>query len=134
MRRGLSGALMTMTALTVMGCSVLRGPAARVSTAPESTPWAGDPTSSLSDASSTDPFSQISQESLFAYLEALTAIQPHSGWHSSATEGEVEALDYVAGVLRKLEYLGELGLEMDRQRISPSGKTWRNMLSHENRW
>jgi len=62
-----------------------------------------------------DPYTLISQESLFAFMEDLTAIQPYSGWRNSATEGEAEALDYVARRLGELEYLGDLGLELERQ-------------------
>jgi len=62
-----------------------------------------------------DPFALISQESLFAFLEGLTAVQPYSGWRSSATEGEAEALDYVAERLSELEYPEGLGIELERQ-------------------
>jgi hypothetical protein len=57
----------------------------------------------------------VSLESLFATMEDLTAIQPYSGWRNSASEGESEALDYVAGRLDELDYLNSLGLEMERQ-------------------
>ena len=53
--------------------------------------------------------SLISQERLFASLEALTAIQPYSGWRSTATEGEADALGYVAETLRELSYLQDIG-------------------------
>jgi hypothetical protein len=72
-------------------------------------------TSPTSAPSPTGPFALISQESLFTYLEDLTGIQPYSGWRNSATEGEAEALDYVAGRLAELEYLQGLGLELERQ-------------------
>ncbi len=58
--------------------------------------------------------SLISQERLFASLEELTTIQPYSGWRNSATEGEAEALDYVADTLDDLAYLQTLGLELER--------------------
>jgi pimeloyl-ACP methyl ester carboxylesterase len=58
--------------------------------------------------------SLISQERLFTALEELTAIQSYSGWRSAATEGEAEALDYVAGALDDLAYLQSLGLELER--------------------
>jgi hypothetical protein len=57
----------------------------------------------------------ISQESLFATLEDLTAIQPYSGWRSSGSEGEAEAVDYMGRRLVELTYLEELGLELERQ-------------------
>jgi len=63
-------------------------------------------------APSADPFTLISQESLFTTMEDLTAIQPYSGWRSSATEGEQEAIDYIAERLREFEYLQGLGLEL----------------------
>ena len=59
--------------------------------------------------------SLISQESLFAFLEELTNIQPYSGWRSSATAGESEALDYVANILGDLTYLRNLGMDLERQ-------------------
>ncbi|NIV32621.1 MAG: M28 family peptidase, partial [Anaerolineae bacterium] len=58
--------------------------------------------------------SLISQERLFASLKELTAIQPYSGWRSSATEGEAEAQEYVADILGDLAYLQSLGLELER--------------------
>jgi hypothetical protein len=62
-----------------------------------------------------DPFELISQESLFAFMEDLTAIQPYSGWRNSATEGESEALSYVAEVLEDLPFLQGLGLALEHQ-------------------
>ncbi len=56
----------------------------------------------------------ISQERLFSSLEELTTIQPYSGWRNSATEGEAEALDYVAKTLEGMAYLQDLGLELER--------------------
>jgi hypothetical protein len=61
------------------------------------------------------PYSLVSQERVFAYLEDLTALQPYSGWRNSATEGESEALDYVASTLSEFSHLQELGLELERQ-------------------
>jgi len=57
----------------------------------------------------------ISQDKLFAYLEDLTSLQSYSGWRNSATEGEAEALDYVAGTLGEFAHLHSLGLELERQ-------------------
>ena len=59
----------------------------------------------------------ISQDKLFAYLEDLTTLQAYSGWRNSATEGETEALDYVAGTLGDFAHLQSLGLELERQRF-----------------
>jgi hypothetical protein len=62
-----------------------------------------------------DALSLISQESLYAFLEDLTSIQPYSGWRNSATTGEAEALDYVADTLGGYAHLQALGLELERQ-------------------
>jgi len=77
-----------------------------------------------------DPFPLISQDSLFATLEDLTAIQPYSGWRNSATEGEQEALDYVEQRLGDMEYLEGLGLELERQscRVFNSTELWETRL------
>ncbi|MFC1921666.1 M28 family peptidase [Chloroflexota bacterium] len=45
----------------------------------------------------------------------MTTIQPYSGWRNSATEGEAEALDYVANTLEDSTYLQSLGMELERQ-------------------
>lgn len=58
--------------------------------------------------------SLISQEQHFTYIEDLTNLQAYSGWRNSATEGEAEALDYVAGVLSDFDHLQSLGLEVER--------------------
>jgi len=78
----------------------------------------GGGSSSIPEASAApaaDPFDLISLESLLAMLEDLTAIQPHSGWRNSATEGEAEALDYVVQALDGFAYVKSLGLELERQ-------------------
>ena len=78
----------------------------------------GDASSSVLEASPAplaDPFDLISQDSLLATLEDLTAIQPYSGWRNSGTEGEAEALDYVLERLDGFGYLQSLGLELERQ-------------------
>jgi hypothetical protein len=61
------------------------------------------------------PHSLISRERMFGYLEDLTSLQAYSGWRNSATEGEMEALDYIAGTLSKFSNLQDLGLELERQ-------------------
>ncbi|NIO70602.1 MAG: hypothetical protein GTN71_16625, partial [Anaerolineae bacterium] len=88
---------MTITLMALVGCSA----------SPSPTPTPAPPP--------TGPFALISQESLFASLEDLTAIQPYSGWRNSATQGEAEALDYVEERLGEFAYLQELGLELERQ-------------------
>jgi hypothetical protein len=62
-----------------------------------------------------DPFDLISLESLFTYLEGLTAIQPYSGWRNSASDGEAEGLDYVNNQLSELTALRESGMSVERQ-------------------
>ena len=62
-----------------------------------------------------DPFSLLSQEDMFAFLDHLTGIQPYSGWRSSASEGESEALDYITEVLEGYDHLQARGLEVERQ-------------------
>ena len=69
----------------------------------------------LATATPSDPFALISQESLFAFMEDLTGIQPYSGWRNSASEGEAEAIDYVTKKLKELGHLDNLGLELERQ-------------------
>ena len=63
-------------------------------------------------------YQMASQDSLFKYLADLTAIQSYSGWRNSATEGESQALDYVADQLKQFEYLTESGLTIERQDFS----------------
>jgi hypothetical protein len=89
---------------------------------PDPTPSLPDPTSTLPNPTSTsktdeivDLHTLISQDKLFAYLETLTTLQAYSGWRNSATEGEAEALDYVAGTLGEFVHLQSLGLELERQ-------------------
>jgi len=57
----------------------------------------------------------ISQDRLFAYLAHLTTLQAYSGWRNSATEGEAEALGYIAGTLGDFASLQSLGLVLERQ-------------------
>jgi hypothetical protein len=111
-----------VTLLILAGCAA-PSPTPRIVTAPPAhrtpapaatdTPGASEPTPGI--RSTGDPFDAISQESLFSTLEALTSIQPYSGWRNSATEGEQEGLDYVAARLDGMDYLGELGLTLERQ-------------------
>ena len=61
------------------------------------------------------PYDLVSQENLFAYLEALTSIQAYSGWRTAATLGEVEAFEYVETQLGQFEALQDMGLELERQ-------------------
>jgi hypothetical protein len=95
--------LMAISLMALVGCST--SPFPTTSPTPPPTPTFTPQT----------PFALISQESLFASLEALTAIQPYSGWRNSASQGEQEALDYVEERLGEFEYLRGLGLELERQ-------------------
>lgn len=74
-----------------------------------------DSTPAVKAAERTGPHLLISQDKLFAYIEDLTALQAYSGWRNSATEGEAEALDYVASTLGEFAHLQSLGLELERQ-------------------
>ena len=77
-----------------------------------------------------DPFDLISQEIMFAYMQDLTAIQPYSGWRNSASTGEAEGLDYIAGRLGEFTYLGELGMQLERQefRVFMGTEIWETRL------
>ena len=76
------------------------------------------------------PYSLVSQEWAFAYLEDLTTLQVYSGWRNSATEGEAEALDYVARTLIEFSHLQNLGLELERQsfRVFLATEIWESRL------
>ncbi len=78
----------------------------------------------------TDPFDLISLDALYGVLEDLTAIQPYSGWRNSASEGEAEGLDYVAGKLDRMSYLVDLGMEQERQtfRLPTGTDLWETRL------
>jgi hypothetical protein len=67
---------------------------------------------------------------MFAYLEDLTAIQAHSGWRTAASEGEAEALDYVASRLGEFKNLKDLGLDLERQdfRVFLGTELWETRL------
>lgn len=110
-------------ALIVIGCAAPPQPVTPLSTntAP---PGGPTPTRLVSpttgnavtpDALPREADQLVSQDSLFRYLTDLTAIQPFSGWRNSATEGEAEALDYVANQLKQFEYLAEAGLTIEQQ-------------------
>jgi hypothetical protein len=92
---------------------------------PTRTPLPVDVTSEPSS-----PFALISRDSLYTYVENLTAIQPYSGWRNSATEGEAEAMDYVNGVLQEFAYLQDLGLEVERQgfKVFMATELWETRL------
>ncbi|HLE60042.1 MAG TPA: M28 family metallopeptidase, partial [Thermoanaerobaculaceae bacterium] len=63
----------------------------------------------------TDPFPLLSRESLFASLRQLTAIGSSSLFRNSASTGEDETREYLAGRLAEFTSLRALGLEVERQ-------------------
>lgn len=113
--------LVMVTLLALVGCGMEEQ---LTSTPGQLTP---SPTPGLP---SNDPFALISQESLLAFIQDLTAIQPYSGWRNSGTQGEAEALDAVASQLGELAYLQGLGLELERQsfRVFMSTELWETRL------
>ncbi len=132
MRPRLAHILTTILLIALIGCSTPPPPTPTTSVPPtatsapppatatvtEETPVASTataPPAKATDLPPGDPFELVSQDSLFAFLEDLTAIQAYSGWRNSATEGETEALDYVTARLGEFEYLQNLGLELERQ-------------------
>ena len=66
-------------------------------------------------ALSGDPFFAISTDRLFATLGDLTSINPHNGWRHSTTRGEAQAIAYVRDRLSKLDFLRDLGLEIEQE-------------------
>ena len=72
----------------------------------------------------------LSLDSLLAYVEALTEIQPYSGWRNSATSGEKEAVDYVAGVLDSFSNLKEMGMTVEEEefRVFMATEVWQAQL------
>jgi hypothetical protein len=127
--------ILVFAALIISGCSTQEPPLPSsastpttpslpkpTSPPPEPTPPPPQPTSSPPQPTPTEkaderpgPHMLISQDKLFAYIEDLTGLQAYSGWRNSATEGEAEALDYVAGTLSEFAHLQSLGLELERQ-------------------
>ena len=106
-------------------------PMSTATTSPAST---ATPHATLMPAETTAPsvslLSLISQQSLFSFLEGLTSIQPYSGWRTSATAGEGEALDYVANILSDLTYLRDSRMELERQsfHVFLATELWENRL------
>jgi len=106
--------ILAVLALISSGCFP-QEPVPPASPSPTTTPTALDSTPTAQADEMPGPYSLISQERVFAYLEDLTTLQAYSGWRNSATEGEAEALEYVAGTLSEFAHLQELGLELERQ-------------------
>jgi len=66
-------------------------------------------------ALSGDPFFAISTDRLLATLGDLTSISPHNGWRHSTTRGEAQAIAYVRDRLSRLDFLRDLGLEIEQE-------------------
>ena len=147
MKRVLLHLLMVIMVFALAGCSGFglptafplptARPFAEVDTpepsAPASAAGSGSaeqPASQAPTSLGADPFELISLDSLYATLEDLTAIQPYSGWRNSASEGEAEALDYVADKLDGMSYLVSLGMEQERQtfRVPTATDLWETRL------
>jgi hypothetical protein len=106
--------LLAVLPLISSGCSSVE-PLPTASPSPTMAPTATDFTPTPQAVEQPAPYSLVSQERMFATLEELSSLQAYSGWRNSATEGEAEALDYVAATLGELSHLQELGLELERQ-------------------
>jgi len=101
-------------------------------TSPTPTPTAPASTPTAQALELPAPYSLVSQERMFASLEDLTALQAYSGWRNSATEGEAEALEYVADTLSEFAHLQDLGLELERQSfpVFLATEIWESRLFH----
>ncbi len=106
--------ILAVLPLLSSGCSS-QEPLPPASPPPPTAPTAPDSKPTAQADEMPGPYSLVSQERIFAYLEDLTTVQAYSGWRNSATEGEAEALDYVSSTLSKFAHLQELGLELERQ-------------------
>lgn len=90
-------------------------PSPPAATATSTRPTLPDPLPTATAEKTLDLHRLISQDQLFNYIEDMTTLQEYSGWRNSATEGEAEALDYVAGTLEQFAHLQSLGLDLERQ-------------------
>ncbi len=82
------------------------------SSAPITTPTTAIETPSVSTEI---PYNLISSARMLGHLEVLTNIQAYSGFRTAASLGEVEAFDYVAAQLERMDGLQSMGLEIERQ-------------------
>lgn len=82
---------------------------------PTLTPSVLLPDDQLSEGTAENAFDRISQDSLLAYISDLSAIQPYSGWRNSGTQGESDAINYVAQKLNGFTSLTGMGLQLERQ-------------------
>jgi hypothetical protein len=72
----------------------------------------------------------LSLDSMMGYLEALTEIEPYSGWRNSATIGEKKAVDYVASVLDTFENLKAMGMTVEEEdfKVFMANEIWQAEL------
>ncbi len=109
------GLLFILTCLLAVSLAACAGPGRDFST-----PSPAPPTAQPSPTPEARPddnalLDRISEESLLGHVERLSAIEPHSGWRSSGSTGESQAVDYVAGVLDSFTRLKALGLTVERE-------------------
>ncbi|MCJ7668656.1 MAG: M28 family metallopeptidase, partial [Anaerolineae bacterium] len=57
----------------------------------------------------------LSLDSMMGYLEALTGLEPYSGWRNSASSGEKKAVDYVATILDSFDSLKAMGIKVEEE-------------------
>jgi Peptidase family M28 len=121
--------ILAVLGLISSGCASPE-PLPTASSSPPATPTAPEPTPTAPAEKLPGPYALISQERMFAYLEGLTSVQPYSGWRNSATEGEAEAMEYVADTLTQFAHLRGLGLEVERQsfRVFLATEIWESRL------
>ena len=60
------------------------------------------------------PYTLVSSDRMLADLEQLTAIGAHSGWRCCGSRGEEQARDLIEAWLGELDFLGGLGMEVER--------------------
>jgi hypothetical protein len=78
-----------------------------------------------------DVVDALDLDSLLGYVQALTEIQPYSGWRNSATSGELEAVEYAQGVLDSMAGLTEMGMttEVEEFNVFMATEVWETRLS-----
>jgi len=109
-------ALVTLFTSCFVGCAPTEVKQSPIpSESPEVTGVAGGVPSPVSEAAGMEVVATLSLPSLMGYLEALTQIQPYSGWRNSASSGEKEAVDYVASVLDSFENLKAMGMRVEEE-------------------
>jgi len=126
--------LWLMLALSVVAVSCLPGPSPSPTptqtSQPLATPTPLGPPTPTTTSTGDQVMAALSLDSLLAYVEALTEIQPYSGWRNSATSGEKEAVDYVAGLLDSFSNLKEMGMTVEEEefRVFMATEVWQAQL------